>query len=72
MKIDISKKLDKKILDYELDTCDINDPKYLIMHEETFSDFIIFLSHSICGIHFYRNIPIAICNALEYGEIDVI
>jgi hypothetical protein len=55
---------DDSELKYQLSTCDIDNPQYLVMNNITFAKFF--------EDYYYQNIPIAICDSLKLGEIDIV
>lgn len=60
-----------------MNMCSNNTPRYLIMNKSTLEDLIMLTQfRGIEGdfdIGFsYRNIKVAICNNLKYGDIDIV
>ena len=72
------KKIDDAIDDYIYETS--TDPNFIIMNDDTFVAFrysceaVTQVTKSACTRLYakYHSIPIAICNALKYGEIEVV
>ena len=85
MKISLISKIDLKILDkaledYNYETSQI--PKYIIMNKKTFDDlktvpgkkYMLDIKdyYGIDGCWYYDSFPIAFCDKLAYGEVEIV
>ena len=79
LKQEISKELLDMNIDYYFDMR-MKNPQYIIMHDDTLTSLIHFFNDSIeqkeeIDKSFkvsYHGIPIAICNHLKWGEIELV
>ena len=78
MKITITEKpkLDIKELEAALDKIYVDNisPRYLVMNSETLRDTMVEFIHTYHSDKkiTFRGIDIAVCEALSYGEIDIV
>lgn len=78
MKITITEKpkLDIKELEAALDKLAVDkiSPRYLVMNSETLRDTMVefIYTYYASKIITFRGIDIAVCEALSYGEIDIV
>lgn len=84
MKINLIQKLNPEILDKALEDYSYKTsqfPKYIIMNEETFKHLRIVSCKYPMDLNYnlheekywlYDNYPIAFCNMLAYGEIEIV
>jgi hypothetical protein len=75
MKVEITNLDDNTELEYQLATCDIDNPQYLIMSDRTLKKLTSMSSFGFSSLLCYYydcTIPIAICNQLKLGEIEIV